>query len=190
MLLVLAAIANVSIAQTWRNETDVPAEADYAVLYLPSSFIVTNGLDLSPTIYGRIFEAGVTPAGGGDVSILAELGWGADGSDPRVTAWTWSTASFTTQVGNDDEYAATFTTPATAGTYDYTFRFSVDSGASWTLADLDGTGSNAGLTLSTANFGSFTVQNTAIPEPGTYALIAGGVGLALAAWRRQRRRAI
>lgn len=30
------------------------------------------------------------------------------------------------------------------------------------------------------------IVSTAIPEPSTYALLLGGAGLALAAWRRRR----
>ena len=40
-------------------------------------------------------------------------------------------------IGNDDEYVATFTAAA-AGAYEYVYAFSGDGGASWTFCDLDG----------------------------------------------------
>ena len=42
------------------------------------------------------------------------------------------------------------------GTYSYTFRFSLDGGFSFTLADLDGAGANGGLTFSATQLGTAT----------------------------------
>ena len=137
---------------TWLNETDLAAEADFAVLQFPTTFTNTGGP--SPSIFGRLFETGVTEAAGPAPLVVAQIGYGPAGSDPRVTPWVWAPATFNAQVGNDDEYQAVLTLPP--GTYSYTFRFSLDGGFSFTLADLDGAGANAGLTFSTAQLGTAT----------------------------------
>ncbi|MFO0724136.1 MAG: lamin tail domain-containing protein [Myxococcota bacterium] len=146
---------------TWttaNNETNVASEADYAVLQHPPTLIVAAGM-ASANVYGRIYEAGRTDTTtGGDPSILAQAGWGASGSDPRTTNWTWTPARFNLDIGNNDEYQASLTAPTTPGVYAYTYRFSLDGGLTWTYADLDGAGSNPGQTFSSASLGAMTVN--------------------------------
>ena len=60
------------------------------------------------------------------------------------------------QFGNDDEYQADFAT-LPADSYSYVFRVSLDSGASWTYCDVDGSGSNSGLGFETPALPSMTV---------------------------------
>ena len=123
-----------------------------------------------------------------NANVDAQIGWGAAGSDPRSTTWTWTAASYNMQFGNDDEYQGSFVAPATAGSYSFAFRFSIDSGTSWTLADNNGAGSNAGLAFSVTDLGTLTVQASAIPEPATYAVLGGLAALGFAADRRRRKR--
>ena len=59
------------------------------------------------------------------------------------------------QVGNNDEYQRSITAPA-PGAYLYTYRFNLFPGNAannfgWTLADLDGAGSNPGLSYNPNN---------------------------------------
>jgi hypothetical protein len=64
------------------------------------------------------------------------------------------------QIGNDDEYMATILAPAIGSApvlYDYTFRFSLDGGDSWTYCDIDGAGSNMNLSFDPALVGLLTV---------------------------------
>jgi hypothetical protein len=139
------------------NETDLPAEADYCTIQFPLSFAVDAGL-LTPPIYGRLFEAGVTPAVGPPAGWIAQIGHGAEGSDPRTASgWQLIGAAYNLQVGNDDEFVGSFVAPA-AGTYSYVFRFSGDGGGTWTYCDTDGAGSNFGLTFEAINLGTMTVQ--------------------------------
>jgi hypothetical protein len=139
-----------------RNETDTPAEVDYCNLQFPPTISVQTG-QMTPLVYGRIYEAGLTEPPGADGTILAELGYGPAAANPTTQAgWLWFPATFNLQVGNDDEYMAGFTAPA-AGTYAYTYRFSLDSGLTFTYCDLDGAGSNAGLAFDPAQLGSMTV---------------------------------
>jgi hypothetical protein len=90
-----------------------------------------------------VFEAGVTEPVGPSV-VLGQLGYGPAGTDPRYAAgWRWVAASFSAQVGNDEEYQASFIAPA-AGSYAYAYRFSPDA-QRWTYCDTNGAGSNPGL---------------------------------------------
>jgi len=145
---------------TWTvsvNETDGDNEADYCVLQHPATESVGAGL-ATVLIFGRIFEAGMTDVtSGAHPSITAELGYGPPGTSPAASnAWRWVAAAFNTEYGNNDEYMATLTV-GTAGTYAYTLRFSLDGGLTWTYADLDGAGSDAGVDFDAANLGVLTV---------------------------------
>ncbi len=162
--------APVSAATVYLNETDTAGEADFVNLQFPASIVAGAGT-LVPTVYGRIYETGVTEASGGAASVTASVGYGAAGSDPRTTAWTWFAASFNTQVGNDDEYQGAFLAPGTPGTYSYTYRFSF-GGDAWTLADLNGAGSNGGLAFSLDQLGTLTVNGPPVPIPGALLLMA------------------
>jgi hypothetical protein len=161
------------------NETDLPQEADFVNLQFPYSLSISAGTSTG-NIYGRIYEASMTPAAGANASILAQLGIGPAGSDPRISpSWVWSSSTFNVQVGNDDEYQAS-TIVNTPGSYNYTFRFSLDNGATFTLGDIDGAGSNPGLTFSPAQLGALQVT----PEP-TSVLLLGVGGLLLGSCRRR-----
>jgi MYXO-CTERM domain-containing protein len=143
------------------NETDLPAEADYCVIQFPTSLSTSAGV-ASASIYGQIFEAGRTDTtvGGPAPGILAELGYGPVGSDPRTSpAWAFHATTFNIETGsgnNNDEYVGTLTIGAT-GTYEYAYRFSFDAGASFTYCDTNGAGSNGGLTFEPGMLGAITV---------------------------------
>jgi hypothetical protein len=138
------------------NESDDPLEADYCNIQFPASFSVQTGQP-TPFLYGRIYEAGVTEAGGAPAGVVAEVGYGPTGADPRSTnTWRYFNAMYNVQVGNDDEFQASFLAPA-AGNYSYVFRFSFDNGVRWTYCDLNGAGSNPGLDFETAQLGAMTV---------------------------------
>ena len=132
-----------------------PNECDYCALESPSSFTLNPGAT-TPSIFGQIFETGLTEATGQGAGVTAQLGYGPQGSDPQLGGWTFFNASYDSDSGNNDRYVATFTAPA-AGTYSYTYRFSFDGGANWTYADLDGNGTNSGLSFSTAQLGTMNV---------------------------------
>ena len=138
------------------NETDLPAEADYCIIQFPPSLTVGTG-ELTQLIYGRLFEAGATEAAGAPPGWIAQVSYGADGSDPRTAAgWLFAPAAYNVQVGNDDEFQVSLVAPA-PGTYSYAYRFSRDGGGRWTYCDTDGAGSNPGLTFETTNMGMMTV---------------------------------
>ena len=139
------------------NETDLADEADYCILQFPAFFSVAANQQ-TPVIYSRLYEAGSTETPGAAPGWIAEVGYGPPANDPRtLVGWHFAAATYNVQVGNDDEYRGTLTAPATPGTYAYAARFSRDDGGSWTYCDLDGAGSNAGLTFATGQLGSMTV---------------------------------
>jgi hypothetical protein len=139
------------------NESNDMLEADYCNLQFPASFPVQAG-QMTPLIYGRIYEAGVTEAGGAPAGVVAEVGYGPTTADPRsMNTWRFFQASYNTQTGNDDEFQGSFVAPA-AGSYSYTYRFSFDNGVRWTYCDLNGAGSGPGLTFETAQLGAMTVN--------------------------------
>jgi uncharacterized repeat protein (TIGR02543 family) len=144
-------------SSAFKNEMGGAEEADYAILQTPTSIIRAAGAS-SGAVYGRVFETGLTEAPGAHANIRARLGCGLEGVDPRDARWNWTNASFSIQVGNNDEYQASFAAPAAPGSYRYTFSFSLDGGSTWTLADSDGTGSNAGLDYSAEKLGMLTVN--------------------------------
>jgi hypothetical protein len=107
-----------------------------------------------PTMYGRVVVPGVTGSGSASSQVTAQVGYGAVNSDPST--WTnWCSASYNQncwcvstasgpQCGmcqsatptGQDEYDGAFTLPS-AGTYNFTFRYSV-SGGPWTYCDQSG----------------------------------------------------
>jgi hypothetical protein len=138
------------------NESGVQGEADFCVLLDPAAVTIQAGTPM-PLATGRIFEPSVTEAAGPSALVTAQLGFGPEGANPEVEpGWTWVPATFAGQVGSDDEYQASFAAPA-PGTYRYGYRFSLDGGNSWTYCDLDGAGSNSGLTFDLDRLGILTV---------------------------------
>lgn len=110
------------------------------------------------TVYGQIFELGVTPPAGDSGLVVAELGYGPRDENPQHEgAWTYLPATFNTEFGNNDEYRADCAT-LPAGTYSYVFRVSLDGGSSWTYCDVNGAGSDAGLGFETPQLPLMTVN--------------------------------
>lgn len=148
----------------WLNDTGAVGEADFVNLQYPATLSAQAG---QPTtfVFGLFYEAGLSEAAGEPANVLAQVGYGPLASDPRVAAgWSWTPAFYNAQIGINDEFKSVITAPATPGSYSYTYRFSLDNGANWTAADLDGAGSNADLSFSAAQLGVLTVTGPAANE--------------------------
>ncbi|QDG51382.1 hypothetical protein FIV42_11715 [Persicimonas caeni] len=134
-----------------------PQEFRLADAYAPSNTINWCNVQFPPTatlttggttiVYGQLYIAGYTDTQStvfDSPSIVSQLGVGPDNSDPSTaTGWSWTDASPNTGFDfsqNNDEYQATLTAPATAGNYDYAYRFSGDGGQTWTYCDSNGPG--------------------------------------------------
>jgi cysteine-rich repeat protein len=113
-------------------------------------------------VYGRVWVVNVTPGEGQGAGVLAELGYGAPGSDPATDpSWQWTPADYNVSVDGlfpgdlaNDEYQARIT-PTGAGTFAYAYRVSLDGGLSFFHCDLDGSLGPAGYDPSQA--GELTV---------------------------------
>jgi hypothetical protein len=91
----------------------------------------------SPPVYGRAEITAVTNQPGATPGLVAQLGFGPDGTDPAADpAWQWFDALYSAEAGSGDRFVASFT-PTASGQYDYAFRYSYDNGG-WVYADLDG----------------------------------------------------
>jgi glycosidase/fibronectin type 3 domain-containing protein len=114
---------------------------DWANLQFPSS-IVDHVVGLTPTvnIYGQVWISGVTVLPGPAPTLVAQVGFGPDGSSPEGNLdWIWSGTVFNGQSSENDEFVGNLI-PEQIGTYDYAYRYTTTNGENWIYADLDGTG--------------------------------------------------
>ena len=93
------------------------------------------------TIFGQVYEPGVTDVANTGADIVAELGYGQESEDPGV-AWTWIPATFNVMTNNNDEYQANFPASLAAGSYSYAFRYRLAGSTRWCFGDIDGNGAN------------------------------------------------
>ena len=118
---------------------------------------------LTPTevVYGRAWIEGRTELSGPMEGLLAQVGFGPDGSEPDDNPdWQWVDATFSADAGDSDEFTGQLL-PEVAGTYDYAYRYSTTGGLTWVYADLDGTGNG----YDPAQAGSLTVTPSADATP-------------------------
>jgi hypothetical protein len=135
----------------------------YAVLQFPGTAAVDEGSTV--TVYGRVYAATVTEAAGDSGLITAEVGYSTSNTNPNT--WVnWTSATWNTQVGNNDEYNASIGTGLTPGTYYYAVRFKLGAGA-YVYGD------TAGVWSSTANNGVLTI-NSNLVDFGNYQYPATG----------------
>ena len=122
-------------------------------------------------LYGRVYIVGVGDCTSEPTDIDAELGYGPAGTDPRyAVGWTFSAATFNSSPMDctswHSEYQGAFSS-LSAGSYDFTFRFSYDGGP-WVYAELRGdypytdtegpSGYAPGEVFDLSQLGTFTVN--------------------------------
>ncbi|WP_371823483.1 IPT/TIG domain-containing protein [Myxococcus sp. CA056] len=101
------------------------AGIDYCRLQWPLKLSDLSG---NRTMYGFIYEDGVTNAPPPATTLSAELGHGPKTQDPGVSpAWTWVAGTVQSDGGNDDEYKADLPVNA-ALNHGYLWRFRVGTG--------------------------------------------------------------
>jgi hypothetical protein len=148
------------------NESDYSNEASalphltigWANLQWPPTITHTiSATDRTDTVYGQVWIDGVTNLPGPTPSLIAQAGFGPEGSNPDGNAaWRWEPASFNVNAGNNDEFQASFL-PQAVGTFDYVYRYSTTNGAAWLYADLNGPIATGSLP---PNPGKLTVNST------------------------------
>jgi hypothetical protein len=115
---------------------------DWCRFQWPRQATVEVGATL--TVYGRVFEAGITDATPGpdpDARLVVAAGVGPVGGQPGSGVFTWVAAQPNpawndAQEPGNDEYLALVIAPAAPGEYDLAFRATVDGGAHWLYCDL------------------------------------------------------
>ena len=139
---------------------------------------------LTPTenIYGQVWIDGHTYLPGATEGLIAQLGYGPDGSYPDGNpGWLWVNAGFNVDAGNNDEFMARLL-PEAVGTYDYAYRYSTTAGTSWLYADLDGTGNG----YDPAQAGSLTIvssgDTTPPAVPANLSLVEASPSFVTLAW--------
>jgi len=151
--------ASASLPDAFEYSQPQPNGVDWCALQWPKTTTTKPGVATEP-IFGQIWEKGCTDGAAKCTGVRAELGYGQPGVDPskNPSAFTWTTATYNEGHTSDDndEYMATLSV-STEGTYAYAFRFSLDSGATWTYCDLDGSGNG----LQTDQLGTLTVATSA-----------------------------
>lgn len=137
-----------------------PAEVDWCILQFPAAITAAPSGPVGD-IFARVYEAGVTDAAtGGSSELVVEVGIDGSGGEAALEGWTWASAEFASDIGNDDEYVATFAAPAAVGDYRYAYRVRLAAGSDWLYCD--STGSGDGFALSDA--GTLTVEEPAPAE--------------------------
>ena len=110
---------------------------NWANLQFPASGNICLGQ--SHTIYGQIYVAGVTNGPGQAAGVVAQAGLNASNTDPSTWPLSaWSAATFNVQQGNNDEYMASVGQLQAAGTYYYTYRYSLGAGCPYFYAGFNG----------------------------------------------------
>lgn len=108
----------------------------WANLQWPPTINHTIGITPTENIYGQVWIDGVTSLPGATPNLIAQVGYGAAGSDP-ITWTLWVDAEFNAQVGSNDEFKAQLLPEAT-GLFWYVYRYSTTAGRDWYYADLTG----------------------------------------------------
>jgi len=127
------------------------APINWANLQWPPLLRVEAGASTHYVITGQVGIDGITSQAGATAGLVAQVGYGPDGSDPTGApgyglrgsspsadppGWQWVAAAYNKDVGDNDEFVGALTV-ATPGQYDYCCRFSYNGGP-WTYGDLDG----------------------------------------------------
>ena len=97
-----------------------------------------SAINRTESAYGQVWIDGVTSQPGATPGLLAQLGFGPEGSNPDGnTNWSWTDAGFNVDTGDNDEFIASLL-PDVLGTFDYVFRYSTTNGRDWLYADRNG----------------------------------------------------
>ncbi|MDA8429236.1 MAG: Ig-like domain repeat protein [Geobacteraceae bacterium] len=104
---------------------NVPSvSAGYLPPYLNPSSLTVLTSHATPTISSQVYVPW-SIASAAAPGLFAQIGYGPSGTDPSTWANSqWTTANYSSSGGNNYFYAASFISPATAGTYAYVFRYS------------------------------------------------------------------
>jgi len=142
----------------------IPNPPDYVNLQWPPTATIAQGG--SATVYGQIYEAGLTDTTSGQApGVSAWVGISPVGSNTNPNTWTtWIPATFNVEVGNNDEYQAIIGANLTPGTYYYATRF-ILNGGNYYYGGINSSAPNNGNFWDGATFGSGVLTVTPPPAP-------------------------
>jgi hypothetical protein len=113
---------------------------DWANLQWPGTTSASRSpVDPTEPIFGRVWIDGVTDNPGATPGLIAQVGYGNDGTPPTDASWRWFDASFNKDEDNGDEFVGTLIPDSTTGTYHYLYRYSTNGGESWVYGAFDNT---------------------------------------------------
>ncbi|MCS7010974.1 MAG: sortase, partial [Anaerolineales bacterium] len=185
---VRAVAANGLVSEASNEVNAIPAYTiNWANLQHPPSITAPRSL-VTPTthIYGRVYIAGVTDAPGPTSGLIAQVGYGNDGTLPTHASWKWFNATFNVQVGNNDEFMGQIIPDAPPGNYDYLYRYSTDGGNTWVYGAYNNIFYSNLSSYDPVNAGSLTIttpSDTTAPTAPTNLRIASASPSSIAlAW--------
>ena len=114
-------------SNTTSGTTLADQTTDWSILQSPTSQIITEGTTFN--VYSQAYKVGLTEAAGQAPGLSAWVGYSSSNSNPNGTGWTWVSASFNSQIGNNDEFVGSLGLGLTSGTYYYASRFQIGSGS-------------------------------------------------------------
>ncbi|RRJ90479.1 GEVED domain-containing protein [Flavobacterium macacae] len=154
--------------------TDTP---DYFGLQSP--VVASTQPGISTTVYGQVYEAGLTDVepglSGQATGIVAWIGISPAGQNTNPNTWTtWTPATFNAAyVGNNDEYQLAIGANLAPGTYYYATRYQLNFGP-YVYGGIDTAGIGNTWDGTTFNSGVLTINPTANDEcSGAVALTLG-----------------
>ena len=155
-------------------------------LQFPSTLTVEASLTSpAPLVYGQLFINGITSTAGATPGIMAQIGWGDDGTLPTDASWQWFDTTFNIDAGNNDEYQGDFIADE-IGSFDYLYRYSGDGGNTWYYGTVVGSVRDL-VSYNSADAGQLTINacttdTTAPDAPENLNLTAVSDGNVELAW--------
>lgn len=158
-------ISSIEITYT----TTAPSTIGWCNLQYPSTGSINEGNSL--TVYGQVYKSGVTEPAGQGAGIQAWVGYSSSNTNPNTAGWTWVSASYNGDSGNNDEYKADIGSSLPPGTYYYATRYKYNS-EDYIYGGTSGiwNNDNGSLTVSkiSVGWGGLTPTGGSINEGGTF----------------------
>ncbi|MBT4154120.1 MAG: cadherin-like domain-containing protein [Candidatus Marinimicrobia bacterium] len=134
---------------------------DWANLQYPENGSADMGTAFN--VYAQVYESGVTNGTGQGSGISGWIGTSSTNSDPSGADWTWTTAAYNADNGNNDEYIVDIGTGMTSmGTYYYASRFTIDGGTTYVYGGYSASGGGFWDGTNFVN-GTLTVTGNNVP---------------------------
>lgn len=130
-------------------------------------------------VYGQVYDPEITPATGEGSGISAEVGFSLSNTNPNSpTGWTWNSASYNTDSGNNDEYKYNIGSKFTSGgTHYMAFRYRKSGSTEYVYGGTGGIWNNDNATVDVTvpvNITSTLTKSTIYGVEDSYTITATG----------------